>query len=209
MAKQKRDAEASKTKIISEARRLFSKKGYDATTIDDIANASGNNKALIYYYFKNKLGLYSAVMSGLFDSIYEEVIQASKNSTSSVDELRIFIQTYAEYTAQHPYFPSLLLRELSDSGAHLPEMMFASMRKVFLLLSDILQRGKEKGVFNDSIAMVIHFMIVGTLNLMVTTQELREKATLVDGNIDTCSNCSIDEVSHYIFQLIIKSLEVK
>jgi AcrR family transcriptional regulator len=209
MAKQKRDAVATKAKIISEARLLFAKKGFDATTIDDIAQASDVNKALIYYYFKNKSGLYSEVMSGLFDAIYSEVIAANKESQNVNDELKAFIYTYSRYAIEHPYFPSLLLRELSDSGAHLPEEMFTSMRRVFSLLSDILQKGEYDGVFTKSIPMVVHFMIIGGINLMVTTKPLRQKAMELDSSVDTCPECSSDEIATYIFQTIKKSLEVE
>jgi len=209
MQKQKRDAQATQTKILKEARTLFSLKGFDATTTDDIAKSSGVNKALIYYYFKNKAGLYSEVMSGLFDAIYNEVVQARKKCSSIIDELQAFIKTYATYAYEHPYFPSLLLRELSDSGAHLPEMMFKSMRKLFTLLSDILTKGESQKVFHHAIPMVVHFMIIGSLNLMVTTEPLRKKAMELDESVDTCSSCSADEVSTYIFETIKKSLEVK
>jgi len=204
----KRDAKATQKKIIEHARRLFSKKGFDATTIDDIAHASNVNKALIYYYFKNKSGLYSEVMSGLFDAIYTEVKEASKESSSSTEELQIFIDTYTIYADKNPYFSALLLRELSDSGAHLPDVMFASMRKVYGLLGEILKRGEENGVFKKSIPMVVHFMIIGGINLMVTTKPLRQKAEKIDINVDTCNSCSADEISAYIFQTIKKSLEV-
>ncbi len=209
MAKQKRDAEATKTKILTSAIALFSKNGFDATTADDIAKESGVNKALIYYYFKNKAGLYETVMSGLFNSIYDEVIKAEKCCDSITSELRAFIETYANYAQKHPYFPALLLRELSDSGAHLPEMMFASMRRLFLLLSDILHRGEAEGVFKKSIPMVLHFMIIGTLNLLVTTQPLRIKAAQMDSEVDTCSKCSMDEIAEYIFNTVKAALEVK
>jgi len=204
----KRDAKATKEKIITKARELFSKKGFDATTVDDIAQASDVNKALIYYYFKNKSGLYSEVMQGLFDAIYTEVQSAAKESTTAVEELEIFITTYAVYAEKNPYFPALLLRELSDSGAHLPELMFASMRKVYGLLGKILKRGEQEGVFKNSIAMVVHFMIIGGINLMVTTKPLRQKAEAIDTSVDTCNSCSVDEISAYIFQTIKKSLEV-
>ena len=204
----KRDAKLTKQKIITEARELFSKKGFDATTVDDIAKSSGVNKALIYYYFKNKSGLYSEVMSNLFDTIYYEVTEAQKQSTSVEDELAVFIETYAQYANRHIYFPALLLRELSDSGAHLPEVMFASMRKVFMLLSEILKKGEKEGVFRESIPMIIHFMIIGSINLMVTTDPLRKKAMQIDQEVDTCNGCSVDEISTYVFQTIKKSLEV-
>jgi len=209
MAKQKRDAEATKAKIISEARELFSKKGFDATTTDDIAKACSVNKAMIYYYFKNKSELYTEVMSGLFDAMYTEINEARKVCISITDELETFIKTYTEYAYKHPYFPALLLRELSDSGAHLPEMMFTSMRKVFILLSEILQKGEKEDVFVPSIPMIVHFMIIGSINLMVTTKPLRKKAIQIDSEVDTCSECSVEEVSTYIFQTVKKSLEVQ
>ena len=208
MAKQKRDAVSSKLNILTEARMLFSKKGYDATTMDDIAKVSGINKALIYYYFQNKSGLYGEIMSELFSEIHNEIIMQREHCSSLEDELEAFIKTYAVYAYNNPYFPALLLRELSDSGAHLPETMFTNMRKLFTLLSDILLRGEKAGIFNKSLPMVIHFMIIGTLNLMFTTQTLREKTMLLSENIDTCANCSVEEISEYIFQSIKKSLKV-
>jgi AcrR family transcriptional regulator len=200
----KRDAKATKAKIMKNARDLFSKKGFDATTIDDIADVSSVNKALIYYYFKNKSGLYSEVMSALFDAIYEDVRKAKEEAKSSEEELELFITTYAKYAEKNPYLPALLLRELSDSGAHLPAVMFASMRKVYGLLEEILKGGS----FKKSIPMVVHFMIIGAINLMVTTKPLRQKAEEIDSSVDTCNSCTIDEIAAYIFQTIKKSLEV-
>jgi len=209
MAKQKRDAEATKAKILRSAITLFSKNGFDATTVDDIAKESAFNKALIYYYFKNKAGLYETVMSSLFDAIYAEVVESKKYCISAQEELFAFIKTYADYAQTHPYFPALLLRELSDSGAHLPEMMFASMRRLFVLLSDILRRGEAEGVFKKSIPMVIHFMIIGTLNLLVTTKPLRIQAAQIESEVDTCSECSMDEIAEYIYTTIKTALEVR
>ena len=207
--KQKRDAQVTKAKILTESRLLFSKKGFDATTIEDIAKESGVNKALIYYYFKNKSGLYSSVMSELFDVIYMEVLEARDGCESVVDELSSFVFTYANYAEKNPYFPALLLRELSDSGAHLPDMMFASMRRLFALLGDILERGEREGVFKKSISMVVHFMIIGSLNLMITTKPLRQKAMEIDKDVDTSPESSIDVIAKYVFESIKISLEVK
>ena len=52
----KRDAEASKEKIITNAKVLFSKKGFMATSMDELATMCDLNKAMVFYYFKNKQG---------------------------------------------------------------------------------------------------------------------------------------------------------
>ena len=208
MAKQKRDAEATKAKIIEKAIALFSKNGYDATTADDIAHACGINKAMIFYYYKNKAGLYEAVMEHVLSNIYKEIVAIEKCCVSPLADLEAFIRTYAKYSEKHPYLPALVLRELSDSGAHLPEMMFASLRRLFTLLSKILREGESEGVFHNVEPMIVHFMIVGTINLLITTHPLRKKVTMMQEELNTCSDCDMDYIAHYIFEKIKLMLEV-
>ena len=128
--------------------------------------------------------------------------------SKSVCSLKAFILTYGKYAQKHPYFASLLLRELSNSGAKLPQQMFFKMRRIFLLLSKILKKGVDEGVFFDVKPMIIHFMIVGTINLMMTTKSMRVKALeMKDIDIDTCPSCSVDEISEYVYKKIQLMLE--
>ena len=46
--------EKTRQKILDAAERLFADQGFDATSVESIAAAAGVNKALIYYYFKDK-----------------------------------------------------------------------------------------------------------------------------------------------------------
>jgi len=199
----KRDAKASKALIINSAIELFSKKGYASTSMEELAKLSGLNKAMVFYYFKNKKGLYEAVMAQIFREIHHKIIQENQRCNTSIEELESFIRTYAKYACSHPYLPSLLLKELSDSGAVLPDMLFGAMRELFALFSDILKRGKEQGHFGDTIPMILYFMVIGTVNLMVTTKPLRVEASKKDDILlDTCANCNIDEIADYIVENI-------
>ena len=196
---QKRDAAVSKQLIITNAIKLFSKKGYAGASMDELSKMCHLNKAMVFYYFKNKKGLYESVMQEILEEIYHAVIEENKLHDNPIAELEGFIKTYASFACSHPYLPALLLKELSDSGAVIPEVLFASMRKLFALFSDILKRGG----YEDEIPMVLYFMILGTINLMVTTKPLRQKAqTLDDIEIDTCAGCEIEDISEYVIQKI-------
>ena len=201
----KRDAEFSKSEIIKNAIILFSKKGFSSSSMDELAKMSGLNKAMIFYYFKNKQGLYEAVMEVVLDEIYTIIQSENQKHTNPMDELENFIKTYASFACTHPYLPALLLKELSDSGAMIPEKLFYNMRKLFALFSDILIRGEKEGCFEEAIPMILYFMVIGTLNLMVTTKPLREKALEIEG-LDTCASCDIDEISDYLIKKIKKML---
>jgi AcrR family transcriptional regulator len=205
---QKRDAEASKCAIITHAIALFSEKGYASTSMDELASRCGLNKAMVFYYFKNKKGLYEAVMQEVLEQIQDAVLEENKTHTRPKDELAGFIRTYAKFACEHPYLPALLLKELSDSGAVVPEMLFGSMRKLFALFSDILKRGEEKGCFHDTVPMILYFMVLGTLNLMVTTKPLRQKAAqMEDIEVDPCVECDIDEIADYVVEKMLIMLK--
>ena len=204
---QKRDAEASKQLIITHAIALFSQKGYASASMEELGERCGLNKAMVFYYFKNKKGLYEAVMREVLVEIQQTVVEENKQHSTPKEELAGFIRTYAKFACEHPYLPSLLLKELSDSGAVVPEMLFASMRQLFALFSDILKRGEEEGDFDDAVPMILYFMVLGTLNLMITTKPLRIKASqMEDIEVDTCASCDIEEIADYVVEKIFSML---
>lgn len=72
--------EEAKERILNAAIELFSRKGFDATRVNEIAESAGVNKALIYYCFKSKLDI--------LDTLLEKA--AAKLSAASVE----FVNTY-------------------------------------------------------------------------------------------------------------------
>src|SRR5437660_9610002 len=60
--KRERDAEVAWKSILDAAEEIFAEHGFDGARIDAIAAASVYNKSLIFHYFDDKLGLYTAVL---------------------------------------------------------------------------------------------------------------------------------------------------
>ena len=59
-------ARRSKEKILNAAARLFMRKGYKGTSLNDIAKVAHLNKVTIYYHFKNKMALiYEIALSNI------------------------------------------------------------------------------------------------------------------------------------------------
>ncbi len=59
--------EESRAAILQAAVREFSREGVAGARTDAIARAAGVNKALLYYYFKDKETLYAAVLDQVFE----------------------------------------------------------------------------------------------------------------------------------------------
>lgn len=104
--------------ILRTAERLFAAKGFDATSIASIAKSAGVNKALIYYYFKNK----DDVILSLFRDMAVEM--GEKSGERSVPRnkpaaIRTKIAQEIGYLAERKQVLALLLMEgLKQSGDH-------------------------------------------------------------------------------------------
>jgi AcrR family transcriptional regulator len=109
------EKEEARVRIINASIQLFSQKGYDATRVNEIAEAAGVNKALIYYYFKSK----EEILDHLLHSFYEDVknfsmafiksyfidmikakqldIEADRLHFTSKDDIEIFLRGIRSY----------------------------------------------------------------------------------------------------------------
>ncbi len=72
MNKRRYDSEVTKKDIMEHASLLFSQKGYNQTSVGDIAKASGYSKGHIYYHFKNKEQLFVLLAQETMQNWYEK-----------------------------------------------------------------------------------------------------------------------------------------
>jgi len=64
---------AVRQRLLTAALELFTRKGYAATTVREIVAAAGVSKPVLYYYFKNKEGIYLELMTGTL-TLFQEIL---------------------------------------------------------------------------------------------------------------------------------------
>jgi len=97
MALDKKKRASKKEDILVSAKRLFSEKGYDATSMDEIALQTGVPKSLIYYHFKNKEELLQAIVDKFFGE-YQQLLKDSWNKeNNSIESYFNFWDTNSEF----------------------------------------------------------------------------------------------------------------
>ena len=150
------------------AAKIFCDKGYDATSMSDIADAVGITKAGIYHHVKSKQDLLFAIMNFGMDRLEIQVITPARAVTDAEQRLRAILRNHAlliiEGSRPEGYSP---LTVLNDEMAGLTP---AHRRKVQLrkrayldLLRDTLRQLKEEGKLKDVDATVAAFSLFGML----------------------------------------------
>lgn len=142
----------TKSLIVSAAWELFYKYGYENTTIDDIAEASGTSKGSFYHYFKSKDALLGS-LSYLFDEKYaelEETIDPELNPLQKLEFLNKELFLMIENTVSVTMLTRLFAAQLVTKGEkHLLE----PDRTYYRLLRRIVIEGQEQGRFKETLSV--------------------------------------------------------
>lgn len=91
----------NREKLLSISGDLFWRKGFLATSTDDIAKASKMNKASIYYYFKNKASILFELSTAAMKTLLDQALPILNSNLGSEEKLRTFIINHVDFELTH------------------------------------------------------------------------------------------------------------
>lgn len=150
MGRTPRDGE-TKLRILSAARRLFSEKGFEGVSMEDIAQESGVRKSLIYYYFPSKEVLFEEVWIQVINELESEIFAENENDNSALRMIKRLVRKYVDFVINKSEIVRLIAREqlnVLENGGHLQR---AKERYVKLLdrIEAVFERGKQEDLLNN------------------------------------------------------------
>ena len=114
----KKDGEKTKARILQVAEKLFSENGFDGTSIDKIAKKASVNKALIYYYFKNKNDIIVSLVKKTIDEFNEKIDHPTSDNVTDMhtaDEMESIKREEIEFLEKRKKMISILFMEAFKS----------------------------------------------------------------------------------------------
>ena len=167
-------AKQTKGKKLATARELFSRHGYDGCKVDAIAEKAAVNKASIYYHYKDKAALYEKVFEEDLGDFFKRIGRAIAKKKSPEEKLRSYIYTFSENFQSNRFMAPLMLRELASDGKHLSDGSRKAVNNIIQELDKILRDGARAGEFKQTKTLIIHIMIVGSMNIFISTKTMRK-----------------------------------
>src|SRR5699024_8465169 len=113
----------TKEKVIKVATQLFYQKGFQGTSVRDIAQKAQINISQISYYFKHKQGLLEYIVTDYYEDYLEALEETLKNSEDMLDRevFEALIETIFTYRLKHFHLTSSIHRELSIDSTFVRE----------------------------------------------------------------------------------------
>lgn len=119
--------DATRADLISAARRLFSRRGFDGTSIRAITREAGTNLGAVTYHFGSKRALYAAVLERGLRPIAERIRAVARSEGTALERILRVVEAYFEHFETYPDLPQLLLQEVA-AGKRPPAIVLDIVR---------------------------------------------------------------------------------
>ncbi len=140
-------AEQTKDTILNAAQKLFTTKGYEATSVSDILNETGLSKGGLYHHFKSK----EEIMDSVIMRIMQRGLDTSKQMISN-KEIPVMQRIFMMFMAnQSPDPDSLAILEQihhPQNALMHQKSLVTGVHMMVPLLADLIEEGVASGIFN-------------------------------------------------------------
>ncbi|SDR33907.1 transcriptional regulator, TetR family [Rhizobiales bacterium GAS113] len=161
-----RDADKTRLKILAAAAAEFAEKGLAGARVDAIAEASGANKRMIYYYFSSKDGLYTAVLERAYTDMRDAERALALDHLEPFEGIRKLVEFKFDYFVENPTTISLLNGENMLGAAYLKKSdRLRDMHAILVRTIDgLLERGALNGTMRSGVDPLHLYISISALS---------------------------------------------
>ena len=161
----RRDAAASRRRILAAALEEFSSNGLAGARIDAIAERAQVSKPMIYSYFGDKDELYRAALREAYLQIRKGEREMRTDDMTPTEAVRELVRFTLDHFVSKPWFIRMLNTENLVGGAHIRRIADAAEIQSPLIdrIGDILERGARSGDFRAGIDPVEFYITLASL----------------------------------------------
>lgn len=168
--------------ILAVALQAFNEKGYDKTSMDDVVRATGLSKGTIYWYFKNKQEMFTALMEFVVDQFFEEFdfMLSSTHDLTPRAALSMIFETVNAIVDMNPNSAALTI-DFMLQALHYPDLRkkYAGYYARYIdELGAIIQRGIDEGTFRQIDAHAASASLIGLMDGIMLQALLKDEMNL-------------------------------
>lgn len=172
--------EQSRAAILRAAIGEFASQGIAGARTDAIARAAKVNKALLYYYFRDKETLYGAAIDLAFGDLAAHMMAILDRDLPPREKVLTYVGAYFDFVASHKFYRDLAQMEMMRSthgSPHLKRIARRYFQPLYVRLGELIRQGIAAGEFRpinplqfvpSMVALVVFYFISAPVMKHVT-----------------------------------------
>ncbi|MBL3826992.1 MULTISPECIES: TetR/AcrR family transcriptional regulator [unclassified Marinobacter] len=149
--RREREKQARYDTILDAAELVFSEKGYERTSMDDIARTASLSRALLYVYFKDKAAIQRGIMLRAGHALFRRFEEARQTADNGLAQIRAMGESYYRFYLEEPDYFSALTKAstaMAEADESQAEEMLCSKSDLMELMVGAIELGLEDGTMN-------------------------------------------------------------
>ena len=178
-------------RLLDSALTLFASKGFAATSVREIIEATGVTRPVLYYYCDNKQDLFQRVVSWKHDHAYQELAELLATTEGTANRLRAIIRGTFAFCAADPRVPQLMFQTtFGPVVSELSEFLQGIAERRFEIVANVIEEGIDseelRGGNRTSLALLFCSIMDYHANTLSRLPEPEQKLTpkLADALVD-------------------------
>lgn len=179
-----RPREFDEKKALNDALDLFWEKGYEATTVADLAKRMGINRPSLYAAFGDKRGLFESALNVYQQRFLDKLQDVLKKNGSGYQGIEAvfaqFVESAKNRTAQRGCFFINSITELAAHDEYVATRGREFQEKISRLFEDALTYGMRTGEipFHSDVSSISHFLTIALVGLNVVIKAAPDEKTV-------------------------------
>ncbi len=166
---------ARRASIIQAAIEVFSKKGFQAAGISEIAQTAGIADGTIYQYFKGKEDLFFSIPIEKTNEFRSQVELHLEGIMGAFNKIRKFVWYFLYFFKTNPGYGRLLLLEMRVSKSFVKTETYDFLKQSVRSIADIIVEGQKEGVVRTDVDIyILRHLVLGILEHMVSRWLLKD-----------------------------------
>ncbi|RLC25911.1 MAG: hypothetical protein DRH56_05275 [Deltaproteobacteria bacterium] len=171
-------------KIIDVASSLYAKKGFNATSIQEISEKAGVSLPVTYHYVKKKSEIMRLIMEDLLNTFQENLVKSIKHIEDPEEKLAIAVVLYIKVVDQQRE-KALLMYQKSNSLDRASKALVMQLEvEVSRIFGEIIEEGISRGVFKEVDVDLMAYNIIMMAHMWVLKRWHFKKRLDLDKYID-------------------------
>ncbi len=152
--------------VLAASVEVFNERGYDGTSMEDLAARLGIGKSSIYHHVESKEALLGLALDRALDGLEQAATEVRDQSAPAIDRLELLLRRSVAVLVERLPYVTLLLRVRGNSEVE--RTALTRRRRIDRLMTELVQEAVAEGSLRDDVdPTIVARLLFGTVNSLV------------------------------------------